>query len=45
MPSDLTHHITNEKLIGEFVGVAIAVIAIAVLTRLPTYDLQKRVSL
>jgi hypothetical protein len=34
MQSDLAHQLGNEKLIGEFAGVAIAVIAIAVLTRL-----------
>lgn len=34
MQSDLAHRIANEKLLGEFVGVAIAVIAITLLTRL-----------
>jgi len=34
MHSDLGHLIANEKLIGELVGVVVAVVAIAILTRL-----------
>ena len=34
MQSDLGHLIANEKLIGEFLGVIVAVVAIAILTRL-----------
>lgn len=32
--SDLGHHIANEKLIGELVGVALAIVAIGVLAGL-----------
>ena len=34
MQSDLAHQIGNERLLGEFIGVAMAVIAIGILTRL-----------
>ena len=34
MRSDIAHQIGNEKLIGEFMGVAIAIVAVAILSRL-----------
>ncbi len=41
MQSDLAHRIANEKLFAEFAGVAIAVIAIALLTRLQRMTFQE----
>ncbi len=38
MHSEAAHLIANEKLIGEFIGVAIAILAIGVLARLRRTD-------
>jgi hypothetical protein len=38
MQSEAGHIIANEKLLGELVGVAIAIVAIVILVRLPTGD-------
>ena len=38
MQSETAHIIANEKLLGELLGVAIAVVAIAILVRLPSND-------